>query len=515
MANTLRGDGLLDATRALAALVENPRRLNHERGRFSRSPAPHSDGLSSTRSQSFERPSEEKQREEKRVWDLKKEHRASWPYYQFEAQKRELERQEIDQDPNWGSAVRVAHPQLAQHIHNIVKQRWVDQGIWNEAWDGETDGLYMGKWKHEEPCESGSEVDLDVEDKHSTFSPPARAKAKANCRRPMSDERQAMADGRLAWRYGRDASRPFEQFNYQVSMECKRLQDEIKSSGRTELMISIPPNISTTAYETVRGTWIERGIWNRKWGILPGMSWKHEQPLHDFLLEWTGEADGSPNARQKEPPETVVPAATADNEIYVDGRGAEMALLRRDLFEALTEPSHSQVHSTPNTPPQQSPAPADAMEYLNGNINYSSTRLPLIENRKDGPSSTVAEPRRSARSFLTRNPTAHSIPGPARPSSVSKSRQIDKLHHRLSASILPSDTLHSPKPVIKTRKSTRLQKEAAGNSAAEATDHTSLAHSLNNALKSRLRARNDSARSPQGISKKPRLAKIQRQRRPK
>ena len=40
-------------------------------------------------------------------------------------------------------------------------------------------------------------------------------------------------------------------------------------------------DINTRAYENVKNTWTKRGIWNKRWGILPGMSWKHEEPLEE------------------------------------------------------------------------------------------------------------------------------------------------------------------------------------------------------------------------------------------
>jgi hypothetical protein len=40
-------------------------------------------------------------------------------------------------------------------------------------------------------------------------------------------------------------------------------------------------NINTRAYENVKNTWTKRGIWNGRWGILPRMSWKHEEPLEE------------------------------------------------------------------------------------------------------------------------------------------------------------------------------------------------------------------------------------------
>jgi hypothetical protein len=33
------------------------------------------------------------------------------------------------------------------------------------------------------------------------------------------------------------------------------------------------------AYENVKNTWVKRGIWDQRWGTLPGMSWMHEEVL--------------------------------------------------------------------------------------------------------------------------------------------------------------------------------------------------------------------------------------------
>lgn len=38
-------------------------------------------------------------------------------------------------------------------------------------------------------------------------------------------------------------------------------------------------DINSRAYETVKRIWMRRGIWNRKWGMMLGTSWKHEEPF--------------------------------------------------------------------------------------------------------------------------------------------------------------------------------------------------------------------------------------------
>lgn len=63
------------------------------------------------------------------------------------------------------------------------------------------------------------------------------------------------------------------------------MQDEPRWDG----IVSRPVNISTLAYELVKHTWSKTGIWNTNWGVLPGMSWKHEQLVEVMLRDEMGE----------------------------------------------------------------------------------------------------------------------------------------------------------------------------------------------------------------------------------
>jgi hypothetical protein len=151
-----------------------------------------------------------------------------------------------------------------------VKERWVEQGIWNNKWNE----MASGRWKHEEPLEPESESETDSEAPTPLFSfqRPKR-------RRPKSDEeKRRTAERRAVRERERKASRPYHQFVYQISKERERMQDESTSGEGTGVGI---PNINTTAYENIKNTWTKRGIWNKRWGILPGMSWKHEEPLDE------------------------------------------------------------------------------------------------------------------------------------------------------------------------------------------------------------------------------------------
>jgi hypothetical protein len=87
----------------------------------------------------------------------------------------------------------------------------------------------------------------------------------------------------------REATRPYHQFIYQVSKERERID---KSSTSIERRWTA--NVNTRAYESIKETWIERGIWNPRWGILPGMTWKDQEPPEE-------EADKDPVPVQNAP----------------------------------------------------------------------------------------------------------------------------------------------------------------------------------------------------------------------
>ncbi|SPQ19490.1 e44a693d-9297-4259-b985-234fd8e695d6 [Thermothielavioides terrestris] len=300
MDDSLRGSGLFKADQALAALVNDPERLERERARFDRSPPAYRSEPSgtTTRSQSTNPRSEAQLLRDERRWQLRLEHEASLPCCQFRDQYlEELDRlcalRTYELPPDM--------PDIDKHADSNVRQRWMEQGIWKDEWTGQF--RPVGPWKHEEP--------------------PGPAESVA--------EREQL---------DREASRPFYQFMYQVSKERERIEEELnppkaptpprfgftkplfgwppplldretgaqetrpapESSAKQGATATIPPDINTTAYERVKSVWIKRKIWNTKWGVLPGMSWKHEQPLEEFLREELGD-DPVPN---EPPPKTEV-----------------------------------------------------------------------------------------------------------------------------------------------------------------------------------------------------------------
>ena len=172
--DTLRGDGLVRAQRALAGLQGDPLRLDRERQRFSHYPPPYTSNPSgtTTRFASPTPPSEERRQE--RQFQLGLERRASKPYHQFEHQREEERRRIWNADPrtSW-IKINPGDGTFKEEASETVKKRWVEQGIWNNKWNQ----FASGRWKHEEPLELESESETDTEQNpHLLFFPkPAAA----------------------------------------------------------------------------------------------------------------------------------------------------------------------------------------------------------------------------------------------------------------------------------------------------------------------------------------------------
>jgi hypothetical protein len=208
---------------------------------------------------------------------------ASKPYEQFEHQISEEETRIWNADLNRTHCIPVGSDAYTIACET-VKKRWVEQGIWNNKWNQFADG----RWKHEEPLEHESEpeTDTEVEPSPPLFSLlPKQPQLKS--RRPKSDdEKRRIAERRVAREREREASRLYHQFVYQISKERERIQAESRAGDAdiNTTFLATPSSaadINTTAYENVKNTWTKRGIWNGRWGILPGMSWKHEEPLEE------------------------------------------------------------------------------------------------------------------------------------------------------------------------------------------------------------------------------------------
>ncbi|KID85222.1 hypothetical protein MGU_07644 [Metarhizium guizhouense ARSEF 977] len=506
MADPFRGDGLFTADAALAALVQDPERLDRARARFSESPPSYRSRLShnSTLSQSPDPPSDEQQRRSDLKWKLILEHRASFPSEQFLAQEHEEWDRITQLDP-----IRMRRIPIGRNYDELAKEkvmkRWVEQGIWNEEWKSRS----VWRWKHEEPPDPKFESNKDktagtesrlfgppLEERESTPRPPQGVQDL-----PMTEERRRIRERE------REASRPYHQFVYQVSKERELILDEMNppeapdfsylnqwpptlhqaalhgGEGRqrtltepnVEYSVSTPPDINTTAYERVKNTWVRRGIWNKKWGILPGMSWKHEQPLEEMLREEMGDdpvpqEGGAAEDRQE-------PSEAPRRPLFGAYPDEQVASFSSPLFD---DSSHQPVRvgAGPNRiasplqvaangdhvlgqtdePLEEACPGGDPAVLPNGETSQSSAASSpdrdRINNREAGRSILLSGGRRGERGRSVGAGLAPEIPrtalGPIRPSKVSKARRWNGTSTRRRPDGSEETGVQTPIPVSDT-----------------------------------------------------------------
>ncbi|XXH00891.1 hypothetical protein Hte_007242 [Hypoxylon texense] len=170
---------------------------------------------------------------------------------------------------------------------NVVA-RWVEQGIWNDKWNDTADGV----WKHEELPDISSEPGVQAGSSTTSLKKrPWRNRRKVLGQKPPTREECE-----------RRASRPFYQFMYQVSRAKEQILYDLCVE---EDSMYVPEDINTRAYEAVKDTWTKRGIWDTKWLILPGTSWKHEFPLDNDLIAYEKTMNLKIQDLNPAPPRTV------------------------------------------------------------------------------------------------------------------------------------------------------------------------------------------------------------------
>lgn len=371
----------------------------------------------------------------------------------------------------------------------------MEQGIWKEKW---ADGFRTGRWKYEEPLELESESEDDSaaegEPSYSLFGPP-RERAEAKPRRAKrAEELQGSAERRLVREREREreASRPFHQFVYQVSKERERIQDEMNSPtmrsfdpfrtiyGKIDYYLhnwaperrfqeepnegratdETPPDINTAAYARVKDTWTKRGIWNREWGLLPGMSWKHEQSLEEMLREddvvpaWTIPPDGNRYEREQAPPRSISRAdlpAEPYNQLFSIRIAPQQEEPPTDSISGVLEshgygtgaaPLGPVTGTYPNSSPQDLIEAPSPRELLKSDISHASTASNLWYSARMNPRqrvlsqreqyeyySAITKAREARLATLSQGQRsgdgqtvqiAHTTTGPAHPTKVSK-----------------------------------------------------------------------------------------------
>ncbi|GAP89476.1 putative major royal jelly protein [Rosellinia necatrix] len=236
-----------------------------------------------------DRQGDEQRRIESLRSDVERAYTASLPWNQWDAEVDE-EREHICE----GLENRTRHVPADMDFHAIaeaiVKASWVHQRIWREEWEN---GWDMGcRWRHEDPPEPEPIVP-PRKPCHGRFSNPRQTPEEI-------EERKRRQQARAEWKLRqnvRHASRPFARFIHQMDerrgwIEERSKADESPPLDRME--------INTIAYQEVQARWKRRGIWDERWGIMPGMSWKHEFPLDEVMRVGLG-ADVAPHQNPPAP----------------------------------------------------------------------------------------------------------------------------------------------------------------------------------------------------------------------
>ncbi|KFA63813.1 hypothetical protein S40285_10537 [Stachybotrys chlorohalonatus IBT 40285] len=220
-----------------------------------------------------------------RDWELSNNAAVSLPYYRFyeqaDEQKRHFVMSPHSRPPDFvdQTGTRIDNPWsytddawTDAHATRTVMNDWKEQGIWRKEWDHR--GFPTGHWKHEE--------------KLAYFVPPfqyfvrqATQTASGGPSWRRTEERINECDDTLKQLHKQhhDASRPFHQFNHQISCISDRVETHLRGRERNRKSL---PNINSFAYRLVKSKWKAFGLWNPKWSVMPDMTWNHELSLEQL-----------------------------------------------------------------------------------------------------------------------------------------------------------------------------------------------------------------------------------------
>ncbi|KAF2113723.1 hypothetical protein BDV96DRAFT_578258 [Lophiotrema nucula] len=181
------------------------------------------------------------------------------------------------------------------NAENNVRARWVQQGIWKHEWgqawpkgaraednrwlsSRENTGrpYPFGHWGHEK----GRQPKLVKKPKTkipNVFAGWGREEPGTTGKGGLTSRIDVAKEPTIE-ECGTTASRPYNQFLFQISLEREWLRDELQYKPDTAA-----PDIDTLAYENTKNFWIEDEVWNPTWGEQPGMTWMHEDLLDNLL----------------------------------------------------------------------------------------------------------------------------------------------------------------------------------------------------------------------------------------
>ncbi|VUC31094.1 unnamed protein product [Clonostachys rosea] len=255
-------EGLAKLDADLERLRGNPRRLEHERSRFNRTPegTPPQSGTTTVLTYS---PPPEVDRERNPPpfsWesDVDTNRIQSKPTFMFHILE-EIERKRfrsfhrIYEGPAESAPLEDPFEQN-EVIKLKIRQRWIDQGIWHSSWFADEQDYEVGEaWRHEAAFIG------------DPFDDPKGQK---------TEEQKAIE---------LDASRPLNQFLYEIRRE-QEWYEECRKAGAVNVPTT-QSEIESRSYNTIVQRWKFYHIWDYRWGRLPGPAWRHEMSLADLLRQ--------------------------------------------------------------------------------------------------------------------------------------------------------------------------------------------------------------------------------------
>lgn len=201
---------------------------------------------------------------------LKRHRLASRPVRQFDMQS--LHQRERFEVAIYNGTRSLEDGPLDQKLADeIVKQQWIELGIWSREWDDQLpySEEYMAFWLHEVPDRLAKphQLQLDISDK-AGIAPTSR---------DYRFFRNWKVDEEI--KASRNASRPIYQFLYQVRKELEWYEEvsQVRDGLPTR-----KSELAAKACDAVRSRWKKWHIWNSRWGNLPGTTWRHEMTAEEL-----------------------------------------------------------------------------------------------------------------------------------------------------------------------------------------------------------------------------------------
>ncbi|KAF2793599.1 hypothetical protein K505DRAFT_325359 [Melanomma pulvis-pyrius CBS 109.77] len=217
------------------------------------------------------------------------------------------------------------------NAENNIRARWVEQGIWKEEWGSAwpkgakaSDNRWVYsrqntggpspllRWGHEEELEPkpASEPELEAKREINIFDEWGQKEPNsANEGSGHTSIPDVTTEPAGTIKCDTSASRPYNQFLFQVSKESEWITDQLQYKRPTGMI-----DIDNMAYTSIKSNWLEDDIWNPEWGELPGMTWMHEDLLEELRQKSRPEFDAV-NKDEQQPdlpsPESFDPNPTS------------------------------------------------------------------------------------------------------------------------------------------------------------------------------------------------------------